>query len=110
MAARHEKLATAVAAGAVGFGLGALMAAAMSSGTDPRNTFVMRLRDRLATRGVGLVAAELGRHNGEPTWVLTLQLPNQHVVGVHAPVERGLDPFAIEESDAIAVRVFQRLL
>lgn len=110
MAATGDSKLPLLAAGAVGFGVGALVAATMSRPVDPQSSFSARLRERLAARSVGLVAATFGRLNGMPTWVLTLELPNQHVMAVHAPVEAGQDPFAREVSDDIAVRVFQHLL
>jgi hypothetical protein len=71
---------------------------------------VQRLRDQLTARGVALVAAELGRTGEQGLWVLTLQLPNQHVITVHAPVEPSFDPLALEVADHIALRVLQHFL
>lgn len=54
----------------IGFGLGALVTAALRSRPSPREAFEQRLRASLAQRGITLAAAELGRGLTAPVWVL----------------------------------------
>jgi hypothetical protein len=93
-------------------GLGVLVAAAIASGgsSDRRSSFIGRLRQRLSVRGISLITADFGRVDQVPTWILTLQLPNQHVATLHAPVEHGADAFSNETCDQIVERVAQRVL
>ena len=101
-----------VALGALALGLGALVAVAVSGGgsADRRSTFIANLRERLRLRGIELISAELGRIVEKQAWVLTLQLPNQHVTTVHAPVDPPRDPLADDVCEEIATRVVQHFL
>lgn len=112
MASRGDSKTDAAIAGAlVGAGIGMVVGAALAgSGVDRRPAFIQRMSERLATRGVTLLASELGRDAERPIWVLTLQLPNHHVLAVHAPVEPPGDPLSLEMCDAICLRVLQHVL
>lgn len=73
--------------------------------SDLRAAFLDRLGNRLRARSFGLVTGEFGRERANAVWMLTVQLPNQHVLTLRAPVESGADPFAPEVCDGIAKRV-----
>jgi hypothetical protein len=95
-----------VAAAAIIVGLGVLVAAAVASGSTDRNAvFVQKLRAQLASRGLTLVGAELGRNSSGPLWVVTVQAQDAQVVVLHAPVAGNLDPL----SDAVCNDVAQRV-
>ncbi len=78
---------------------------------DQRAGFVDRLSNRLRARGIELVGAEFGREAAQGVWMLTLQLPNSHILTVRAPLEKADadDPFAPAVSDSIAARVLRHL-
>jgi hypothetical protein len=86
-------------------GLGVLVGAAVLSGSaDRRAIFTQRLREQLQLRNIELLAANLGRDAQRAIWVLTLRLPNQHVLTLHAPVDPKHDPLAPELAFDVAAR------
>ena len=79
----------------------------MRSSTDRRTAFVQRLRERLVLHEFTLIAADLGRTGTLALWVLTLQLPNQRVITVHAPLEHAIDPVGLGAVDPIVLRILK---
>ena len=86
------------------------VAARASGNVDRRAAFLRRLEDTLGTKGVSLLASELGREAAQAVWLLTVQLPNQAVLSVRAAVLAGQDPLDPELGADIALRVIQRAL
>jgi hypothetical protein len=77
--------------------------------TDRRGTFIERLSRQLEGERCSLVRAEFGREATRGVWILTLELPNQHVVTLRAPVAANADPLAPKVCDDIAARVIAHL-
>lgn len=73
-----------------------------------RAKFATHLRDCLSPHGVMVLGANFGRDGASPTWVLTLQRPNEHVLTLNAHVD-ALDPFAMETAAEVASRVVRYL-
>jgi hypothetical protein len=87
-------------------GLGALAAAAVSSGSPDRNAaFIQRLRTQLGARAITLVGAELGRNVVGPVWVVTIQTPDAQIVVLHAPIAGNFDPLSAGVCDDVTQRV-----
>jgi hypothetical protein len=76
---------------------------------DLRTAFLARLEERLAQKGISLLASELGREEDLPVWLLTLELPNKHVLSVRARVAEGA-PLSLEVAEDIAARVIKHAL
>lgn len=92
-------------------GIGVLAGVAIAGGfEDRRAAFSDNLRAQLQLSGIELIAATLGRKDDTPIWVLSLQLPNQHVTTIHAQVHEGEDPLSAVTCGAIAERVARRFL
>lgn len=85
----------------------ALTPSSMGPTADPRATFVYRVRLRLKAQGapVQLMSAELGVAAGQTIWILGVQMPNQHVMTLHAPMVPGTDPTSDATCDDIATRL-----
>ena len=99
----------ALAAGLVGLGVGALIGAALAAQPDPRAIFMSRLRTGLASAGIALVAADLGRGLVGPVWMLNLRLPDGSLMNLQAPVDPAVNPLTPILGDGIAHRVITYL-
>lgn len=96
----------ALAAGLIGLGLGLLVGAALTGGRPERRAASFaRIRDRLQSAGLRLLAAEVARSADAAVWVLTLELPDQRVRTLQAPLRSGEDPDAAPVCDSVADRV-----
>jgi hypothetical protein len=97
-------------AGLVGIGIGVIVGAAIANNTAERSAaFSRSLSEYLAQRGIRLLASNLGRSGQGPVWVLTLQLPNDHVLTLNATVPGGMDAMASATSANIAARVVEHI-
>jgi len=80
---------------------------------ERRMAFAHRLRARLAPSGVSLVGWTRGRESGaagaRSVWILTVILPNQHVLTMHAPLPDCQDVFASEVVQSVGDRVLRYL-
>lgn len=101
-----SKEGDALAAGVVGLGIGLLVGAAIVSNSSDRHAqFVGTLNTALMRRGIILRSANLGRDVTRPIWALTLRLPNQHIVSVHAPIDPPGDPLNTAFCEGMADQV-----
>jgi hypothetical protein len=71
--------------------------------------FLDRLSNLLRAREYTLVRAEFGREATRAVWMLTIQLPNQHVLTLRAPLEPSEEPFSPKVCEDIAKRVIAHL-
>lgn len=79
---------------------------------DARAAFLARLSRRLSDSSYALLRCELGRESAgakRGVWMLTLELPNQNVLTLRAPLAADQDPFAADVCDDIAGRVIAHL-
>lgn len=75
---------------------------------DRRAGFLDLLSNRLRARSLALVSAEFGRQANHPLWMLTLELPNQHVITVQAQLDDNVeDPFAPAVCEDVARRLIK---
>jgi len=77
----------------------------LSGSADRRTVFIQNLRTQLQRSKAELLAANLGRNALQAIWVLTLRLPNQHILTLRAPIDPKQDPLAPELASDIAARV-----
>jgi hypothetical protein len=103
-----DAAATAAAGVLAGVGLGVFLAMAFAGdSTDRRGAFLTRLRASLAPSGVELLAADVAQGTAAPMWVLTLRLPNHHVLTLHAELHAGQELLSVQTADDIAGRLLQ---
>ncbi len=105
----ENEVGTALAAGLVGVGAGALIGAALTYRPEPRVIFAGHLQRCLTPAGIVLVAATLGRSVTGPVWVLTLRLPTGSLLSLQAAVDPGIDPLEPHLGDDIARRIIAYL-
>lgn len=109
MASDEDDGGKAIAAGLLGFGLGALLGAALMSPPKPRAVFERRVREGLAQHEIGLASAELGRGSATLVWLLVLKLPTGSLMSVQAIVPPHTDPVAVELADDIVLRIVEHV-
>ncbi|HEX2684968.1 MAG TPA: hypothetical protein VHN14_00035 [Kofleriaceae bacterium] len=109
MAVDDNENGTALAAGLVGVGAGALIGAALTNRPESRAIFATHLQRGLTPAGIVLAAANLGRSDTGPVWVLTLRLPTGSLLSLQAAVNPGIDPLEPDLGDAVAQRIIAYL-
>lgn len=72
--------------------------------------FLAMLSELFATKGITVLACDLGREQDRPVWLITVQLPNQAVFPAKARLEVGVDPFSAPVCEDIARRIIQHAL
>jgi hypothetical protein len=100
----------ALVAGVLGFGLGMLIAGAMSGNApEQRTNFRSRLRETLANHYVDLVNAVVASGPAGREWRITMQLPDRRVLTVSAPLGPQQDALSVATCDEVSTRVLRYL-
>lgn len=91
--ANNDELTNALLAiGAVGLGLAG--AAAISAHQQRRRSFRSGLDQWAADNVLEIVSAELGRSGGQPTWFVTIKLPNGAIASYNATLTQDQSGYA----------------
>ena len=85
-----------------------MLDAAIAS-AEKRKAFAGRVHKFLILSDVKLISSELGRDASRAIWILTVLLPNQRILTLHAPVRSPYDPYAPQTVMSVVFRALRYL-